>query len=1826
MASGSRTTICRQLAQAAYSLLRTERPRRSLLPSYLVASQADARADANAAICLAAASPCRVSPRRDYSAAAVKPIEPESLRTSHSKRRAPRNTVGVQLLSPSLHSQLFPPGSCSHLPGVDPLALSIAQEHLSSHGLQPSQASVLPEVSFQLPPLRHEERPRQPLRLPSLPSGQKDTRGIDQKCQPTGPNLAEHFWIIGREAAQPWLGMAHLLAKQDMPPKPEGVCANYRTRGTSADEGEAEVGFAAEDWLALESSIRNIHDLRPPQWVRRAGWTRYPLLRSADRDPATALGVGEPIPFPPAEDGPMVFDVETMPRCSHFAVMATAVSEKAWYSWLSPWLLGESNEMDHLIPFGAGRGTTARLIVGHNVGYDRARVLDEYSLERSSIRWLDTMSLHVATRGISSPQRPAWMQHANARKMRETEKKLERLEVENAAREEIKRILGGEGVVDDDALSGMDAAQLVEEYFREQREAMREAVADVLNSLNANQQRSHAESTSEGPPVEADGTINGNGDDAASASLWQDVTSKNSLADVAELHCGITLSKDSRNIFVESENREEVLEHLDELLEYCATDVDVTHKVFKNVWPFFVEENCRHPVTMAGVFELGSTFLPVDQEWNKYIEHSEQCFRQASDAVRDSLVSLAESVREQGCKDLSWEKAEAIAERRQRAEDQVAAYMEFRDVEPFPYQHHSQIQPETQAWWERDPWLSQLDWSPKKPKKTKASAVAGKSAELGEPLVADPGHRIVPTWYRDMVFKAPPSGISLRSPIALSLVRLSYEGQPLIRDDQGRWMTEAHGVLNELGNVQNPLTSTFLKTKFGKSFASLAQSLGNAAVEALRAKDQEATKGAIHELAEQALAERSNIPAHLQHLDWSPVQVRDPENTEEAVEDQSWWPKWYWDLFKSATGQLELTIRSKVAPTLLNVSWRGRPLFHSREHGWVYRVDPEISQDNDFTTRQKPVEFTQKADAALKLLTGPQEHVINSRGRETNELVSDPTRPTFFKVPHSAGDEANVGSPFAKSFITFFEDGTLRSEHPSEEGRLASKAALDMNAQCSYWISARDRVKRQMVVWDGQCRVAMGAKDETSSVQLGMILPQVIQMGTVTRRAIEKTWLTASNAKKNRVGSELKSMVKAPLGWSIVGADVDSEELWICSVMGDAQFGVHGATAVGWMTLEGTKAQGTDLHSKTASILGTSRNQAKVFNYSRIYGAGIRHATQLMLKANPSMPIEEAMRLSKQLYTATKGQNTHSTDYFGSKFWYGGSESYVFNKLESIAISDRPRTPALDCGVTAALSRKFLPKRRWMDGKVGEDYMPSRINWVVQSSGVDYLHMLTAAMSHLCTTYGIDARFMLSVHDEVRYLCKEEDRYRTALALQIANLWTRAMFAYRLNFDDLPQGCAFFSQVDIDRILRKEVDDACVTPSHPDPVPPGEALTIEELLEKTDNGNLSRAKPTSASLSCPPYSADPIMRPVFPPFEWTHQTHRSSGQGGLLFLQAQATSDINEIRSLDRRAQALVSSNTRRSVQTNTKAQRPFLSRRPFHVSKTFSAGSAARAYSTSCRSQPSTTQLMPTFPRPPAQSPQPFFRTLRHRSTVFSLYRSLLKACSSDHPMLRQWICRTTRHNRQQTGPGRTAAQIREGQRLLYLFLRAKEGSASAQAEVLSIEDKLRIEKHKRDWEAVYAVLDEPARRPRLSGALLKPTLFNPPLPRFKPVQPDAITMMIFKRRKRRLIRRQYQVNNAELIASVQAERVLYRSFRTARRAGNATSDWEDTSSWLGPLNQDQKILAATFAADVKRSQMVFPERMLRQAKQVRRNKHCALLRKAEARKRERDRVMDLG
>lgn len=57
---------------------------------------------------------------------------------------------------------------------------------------------------------------------------------------------------------------------------------------------------------------------------------------------------------------------------------------------------------------------------------------------------------------------------------------------------------------------------------------------------------------------------------------------------------------------------------------------------------------------------------------------------------------------------------------------------------------------------------------------------------------------------------------------------------------------------------------------------------------------------------------------------------------------------------------------------------------------------------------------------------------------------------------------------------------------------------------------------------------------------------------------------------------------------------------------------------------------------------------------------------------------------------------------------------------------------------------------REMYGSFLYQFMTSRVNWVVQSSAVDYLHLMLVCMKWLFNKYNIDGRFCISIHDEVR--------------------------------------------------------------------------------------------------------------------------------------------------------------------------------------------------------------------------------------------------------------------------------------------------------------------------------------------------------------------------------------------------------------------------------------------------------------------------------------------
>ena len=119
----------------------------------------------------------------------------------------------------------------------------------------------------------------------------------------------------------------------------------------------------------------------PREWNFCPGWTKYSLNTSI------------PVPYP--EEDVFILDVEVCVTESARPILATAVSPTNWYSWVSERLTTSDEDyfavhdtgskhyckLSELIPLQCLHSTDRsgpKLVIGHNVSYDRARIKEEY--------------------------------------------------------------------------------------------------------------------------------------------------------------------------------------------------------------------------------------------------------------------------------------------------------------------------------------------------------------------------------------------------------------------------------------------------------------------------------------------------------------------------------------------------------------------------------------------------------------------------------------------------------------------------------------------------------------------------------------------------------------------------------------------------------------------------------------------------------------------------------------------------------------------------------------------------------------------------------------------------------------------------------------------------------------------------------------------------------------------------------------------------------------------------------------------------------------------------------------------------------------------------------------------------------------------------------------------------------------------------------------------------------------------------------------------------------------------------------------------------------
>ncbi|KAI1702259.1 DNA polymerase family A domain-containing protein [Ditylenchus destructor] len=519
---------------------------------------------------------------------------------------------------------------------------------------------------------------------------------------------------------------------------------------------------------------------------------------------------------------------------------------------------------------------------------------------------------------------------------------------------------------------------------------------------------------------------------------------------------------------------------------------------------------------------------------------------------------------------------------------------------------------------------------------------------------------------------------------------------------------------------------------------------------------------------------------------------------------------WYLEMFKDKKHSNEpiqelkegcVKMSARDIPRIFGLCYGPYPLYFKQKNGWGYLVQMKDMKPND---RMDSVELS-----SGKKVMCPSTEIMSliAHNLDTKNAVPDINKPVgmnvsifqFHQLPHSSGKPQSVGTPFAKHFADYFKQGLLWSarakDFPVFEELL--EAMLLSKNETRFWVNYSARFHEQLAIWD--------EKNE-----LGAIAPSIAPAGTVTRRAVHKLWLVSANAKENMIGSDLKTM-----------------------------YGAGKLHAIEFLKQQGTKdSLAADIASKLFSATkGSVKDYLELKpEFKKEFEDFLENKCPAMYKGNNYMLLDGRYFLEPGDFTifvegALKSQGKGLFQPEKIQLYKDGFESYTFNFLEFKCRESKPETPILGCRLTKETAKQKFSKR----------YKRTVINWFVQSSAVDFLHMLLVCMKWLCEEYDIDARLALSIHDEVRYFVKSEDKYRCALALALSNMYVRAAISAKLGIHELPMSIAFFSQVDIDHVLRKEVTTKCKTPDGRER-PEGEALDILQILQKT--GGILSKQPT----------------------------------------------------------------------------------------------------------------------------------------------------------------------------------------------------------------------------------------------------------------------------------------------------------------------------------------------------------------------------------------------
>ncbi|KAE9552071.1 hypothetical protein FO519_004728 [Halicephalobus sp. NKZ332] len=599
----------------------------------------------------------------------------------------------------------------------------------------------------------------------------------------------------------------------------------------------------------------------------------------------------------------------------------------------------------------------------------------------------------------------------------------------------------------------------------------------------------------------------------------------------------------------------------------------------------------------------------------------------------------------------------------------------------------------------------------------------------------------------------------------------------------------------------------------------------------------------------------------------------------------------------------DVKFKCRDVPRIFGICYGPFPLHFKSDYGWGFLVPPEEGGFEDYsevkTKRGEKIKMPNRA--IVELVEKNREEGVGEPPLDVPVCkvgIFD-----FHRLPHPSKMKSNVGSPFSKDFLMDFEVGTMRATRFGEnlksylstlkETRFWGNYKDRFQEEITVWLDEGNKIG---AIAPAIIPAGTVTRRATHKLWLTSTSPKDGMIGTSLKSMVQCTdgwklvgadvdsqeqWLAALLG--DSVVGEGKAGATAFSNMLLAGSKSDNSDLH--SVVAK-QVGIsrNHAKVLNYARLYGAGKKHSIEFLKQQCI---EENQAKNFaeklftttkgedkSYyelnSELKGDFEEFLKTACPKKYTDQHIVHGEKIFLPVYTHIDGQQScHFENWMKEKLmgnksksafpgmdqvlflvklypkfpqsvslYKHGFESHTFNFLEMIAREKSPSTPVLGCRLSQAL--EALPDDVPGAQDFRAKYKRTIINWVIQSTAVDFLHMLLISMKWLCEKYDIKARFVLSIHDEIRYLVKEEDKYRAALALNLSNMYVRAAISQKLGINQLPKSIAFFSQVDIDTVLRKEVDQSCKTPDGRI-IPPGVALDLKDIIMKT-SGSLVKGK------------------------------------------------------------------------------------------------------------------------------------------------------------------------------------------------------------------------------------------------------------------------------------------------------------------------------------------------------------------------------------------------